>query len=154
MEDGVGEPKMANEKNGLASDSVDVLTDEAQKQFERFVQGAHQMTACALAAIDACSADVPQTVQLMELLAKQGGDRQKKQECLDSLQSAFEKHMTEYEEEEQKYVQSLWGSMSTQEQDLQNRLEAGNQLQKLRLQKQKVGEALLWLELMSGPPAM
>lgn len=29
--------------------------------------------------------------------AKQGGDRQKKQECLDSLQSAFEKHMTEYE---------------------------------------------------------
>lgn len=63
---------MANEKNGLASDSVDVLTDEAQKQFERFVQGAHQMTACALAAIDACSADVPQTVQLMELLVRHG----------------------------------------------------------------------------------
>lgn len=151
---GDGKPKAANEKSGLASDSVDALTDEAQKQFDRFVQGAHQMTACALAAIDACSADVPQTVQILELLAKIGDDRQKQQECLDSLQSAFEKHMTEYEEEEQKYTQSLWGSMSTQEQDLQIRLEAGNQLQKLRQQKQKVGEALLWLELMSGPPAL
>lgn len=154
MENDVVKPKIATEKSVLESDSVDALTEEAQKQFERFLQGAHQMTACALAAIDACSADVPQTAQLLELLAKQGSDRQKKQECLDSLQSAFEKHMTEYEEEEQKYMQSLWGSMSTQEQDLQVRLEAGNQLQKLRLQKQKVGEALLWLELMSGPPAM
>ncbi|KAG0556745.1 hypothetical protein M758_11G074300 [Ceratodon purpureus] len=153
-EHGVVKPKMGDEKKGPASDSVDALTDEAQKQFERFVQGAHQMTACALAAIDACSADVPQTVQLLELLAKQGDDRKKKQECLDSLQSAFEKHMTEYEEEEQKYMQRLWSSVNAQEQDLQIRLEAGNQLQKLRLQKQKVGEALLWLELMSGPPAM
>lgn len=154
MEHGAGEPKAGNEGTGLVSGSVDALTDEAQKQFERFVQGAHQMTACALAAIDACSADVPQTVQLLELLAKQGDDRQKKQECLDSLQAAFEQHMTEYEVEEKKYMQSLWGSMSTQEQDLQIRLEAGTQLQKLRLQKQKVGEALLWLELMSGPPAV
>ena len=67
-EHGVVKPKMGDEKKGPASDSVDALTDEAQKQFERFVQGAHQMTACALAAIDACSADVPQTVQLLELL--------------------------------------------------------------------------------------
>ena len=65
---GDGKPKAANEKSGLASDSVDALTDEAQKQFDRFVQGAHQMTACALAAIDACSADVPQTVQILELM--------------------------------------------------------------------------------------
>lgn len=39
-----------------------------------------------------------------------------------------------FQQEEQKCMQSLWGSMSTQEQDLQIRLEAGNQLQKLRLQ--------------------
>jgi len=56
------------EKNVLASDSGEALTEEAQKQFERFLQGAHQMTACALTAIDACSADVPQTAQLLELL--------------------------------------------------------------------------------------
>lgn len=144
--------KASENLNVLASVSVEPLTEETQNQFERFLQGAHQMTACALTAIDACSADVPQTAQLLELLAKQGSDWQLKQECLDSLQLAFEKHMTEYEEEEQKYTQSLWGSMSTQEQDLQDRLEAGTQLQKLRLQKQKVGEALLWLELMSGLP--
>lgn len=57
-----------NEKDVLTSDSVDALTDDVQKQFDRFLQGAHQMTACALAAIDACSADVPQTAQLLELL--------------------------------------------------------------------------------------
>ncbi|XP_024403954.1 uncharacterized protein [Physcomitrium patens] len=153
MEDGTVKPKMADEvKYGLPSDSVETLTGEAQKQFERFVSGAHQMTACALAAIEACSADVPQTAHLLELLAKQGSDRQKKQECLELLQADFEKHMTEYEEEEKKCMQNLWGSMSMQQQDIQVRLEIGNQLHKLRLQKQKVGEALLWLEIMSGPP--
>lgn len=127
---------------------------DAQEQFEHFVQGAHQMTACALAAIDACSADVPQTEHFLELLAQQGSDRHKQQECLESLQLSFEKHMTEYEEEEEMYMQNLWGSMSTQQQDLQVRLDIGNRLQTLRLQKQKLGEALLWLELMSGPPAI
>lgn len=69
IEDGTVKPKMADEvKYGLPSDSVETLTGEAQKQFERFVSGAHQMTACALAAIEACSADVPQTAHLLELL--------------------------------------------------------------------------------------
>ena len=51
-----------------ASHSPDALVDAAQEQLEQFLQGAHQMTACALAAIDACSADVPQTVHFLELL--------------------------------------------------------------------------------------
>jgi hypothetical protein len=33
----------------------------------------------------------------VDVQAQQGSDRHKKQECLDSLQSSFEKHMTEYE---------------------------------------------------------
>jgi hypothetical protein len=54
---------------GPAPDSAhDALSEIAQEQFEHFVQGAHQMTACALAAIDACSADVPQTEHFLELL--------------------------------------------------------------------------------------
>ncbi|XP_073386295.1 uncharacterized protein [Physcomitrium patens] len=153
MEDGIGKLKTADDiKNGLTSETVEALTEESQRQFEQFVSGAHQMTACALTAIEACSVDVPQTAQLLQLLANQGCDRQKKQECLESLHSAFEKHMIKCEEEEKKHIQNLWGSMSTQQQDLQVRLEIGNRLQTLRLKKQKVGEALLWLEIMSGPP--
>ncbi|XP_073386294.1 uncharacterized protein [Physcomitrium patens] len=153
LEDGIGKLKTADDiKNGLTSETVEALTEESQRQFEQFVSGAHQMTACALTAIEACSVDVPQTAQLLQLLANQGCDRQKKQECLESLHSAFEKHMIKCEEEEKKHIQNLWGSMSTQQQDLQVRLEIGNRLQTLRLKKQKVGEALLWLEIMSGPP--
>nr|XP_024360615.1 uncharacterized protein LOC112274959 isoform X4 [Physcomitrium patens] len=124
LEDGIGKLKTADDiKNGLTSETVEALTEESQRQFEQFVSGAHQMTACALTAIEACSVDVPQTAQLLQLL-----------------------------EEEKKHIQNLWGSMSTQQQDLQVRLEIGNRLQTLRLKKQKVGEALLWLEIMSGPP--
>ena len=65
-ESDIGEEK--REEKTASATEIEGLTEHAHKQFEDFVKGAHQMTACALAAIDACSADVPQTSQLLKLL--------------------------------------------------------------------------------------
>lgn len=65
-ESDIGEEK--REEKTASATEIEGLTEQAHKQFEGFVKGAHQMTACALAAIDACSADVPQTSQLLKLL--------------------------------------------------------------------------------------
>lgn len=67
-ESGIGEEK-GEEKTASATE-IEGLTEQAHKQFQHFVKGAHEMTACALAAIDACSADVPQTSQLLKLLVR------------------------------------------------------------------------------------
>lgn len=55
------------EKKDTAAE-VEELRCLAQEQFKQFVRGAHQMSACAFAAIDACSADVTLTTQLLQLL--------------------------------------------------------------------------------------
>ena len=43
----------------------------------------------------------------VDVQAQQGSDRHKKQECLESLQLSFEKHMTEYEVRQRRNFGSL-----------------------------------------------